>query len=124
MEHLDKIIDFVFDEGDGLYDEKDREYIEKSVKLHDSYGTLMIIWDKKGIVALARWNWVDAEEAHVLDTIARRDCRNRKSMRYLVAFAKSKFPTLRRIKFERLHKYKNRAPVTYDVDSFIGKRRS
>jgi len=102
---IDEIIEFVVENGGNEYAKMPAEEFIDAIKKHDEYGTMTTVRDKKGIVALARWNWTDEESVEVLDCIVRKDRRSPRMIKYLVYLGKKRNPKIKYMTYQRLYKY-------------------
>ena len=75
------VADFLIKHGKGLYVESERSYIEEYIATHIGYGTLMLLWKEKELVAAVRWNWVSNEIAKILDLVIHPDYRDKALLR-------------------------------------------
>jgi hypothetical protein len=117
---ISEIVDFVINEGNGLYFEKEREQITRFVELHQQYKTLMVILDEQEkIIAVARWNIVNKSVAFVLDVVVAKQYRKPLILRQMVAEGVRRFPTITQIMFERVGKYADREAKVYSVDRLL-----
>ena len=109
------IVNFVIDNGDGHYDGRSVEELYDFIKKHKEYGTMLTLRDPKGIVAVARWNWVNDNTVYILDCIVRPDYRSRQTIRYLIDLGFKNNPKAEYFKFMRGSKYPNRKQRLYKV---------
>ncbi len=116
-----EIVDFIFKEGGETYQKEDREFLEEIVRKHLEYKTIMTIRDKEGIIAVARWN-ENKTTALVLDAIVKKEHRNGKMMKYLIALAENKMPYLKKIQFDREIKYPFRQRKEYSMSRILRKK--
>ena len=76
---------------------------------------MLTLRDPKGLVAVARWNWIDKETVNILDCVIRPDYRGSKTIRYLIDLGFKANPNATRMTFRRGYKYKDRKPKLYTV---------
>ena len=119
---IDELIDFAITNGEGRYTNINREDMAKALSLHFAYGTIMVITDPKGLLAIARWNWVDIKTVHILDVIIRKDSRSTQSLKGLLTIAIQKHPQCERITFQRQIKTGKETFKTYKVKDFLRRR--
>jgi len=113
--NLDEIIEFVVEHGGANYAKMPYDDFVKAIKKHKEYGTLMSVRDKKGIAALARWNWINEEEVEILDCVVRKDLRGPRMIKYLIHLGFNKNPKAKYMKYQRYYKYPYRARVRMKV---------
>lgn len=76
---------------------------------------MLTLKDPKGLVAVARWNWVNDNTVHILDCIVRPDYRSRHTIRYLIDLGFKNNPKAEYFKFERIFKHPDRKQRIYKV---------
>ena len=103
--NIDEIIEFVLKNGEDYYSRLPAEDFINAIKKHEQYGTIMIVRDDKGIVALARWNWVNDDEMKCLDCVIRKDMRSIKMVKYLVDLGFRNNRAAKYLSYDRLFKY-------------------
>jgi hypothetical protein len=97
-----KIIEFIKKFGGKYYQDRyTEEELSSFIKLHLNYGTFLTLEDPQGIVAVARWNWVDNDSAIILDVIVRPDYRCIKTLKYLLDLGIKSNPSCKRIYYQR-----------------------
>lgn len=96
-----EIADFVVDNCDGLYSPSDHIQIALYAKIHQDFGTLMVVRDKGDIVAVCRWNMLTPTHAKILDFIVRPDFRHKFLAKNMFIKAKRAMPQLETISFQR-----------------------
>ena len=107
---IDEIIEFVLDNSDGEYAKLPAEDFIEAIHKHIEYGTYLQVKDKKGLVAVARWNWVSQDEVKVLDCVVRRDRRSPRMIKYLVMLGLKNNPSAKYMTYDRHFKYPYRKP--------------
>ncbi|KYK25700.1 hypothetical protein AYK26_07730 [Euryarchaeota archaeon SM23-78] len=124
MDEVEEIINFIIKEGNGVYNNIDKGRLKGIIQKHLEYGTAMVIRDKTGIMAVARWNLYgeDILTALVLDAVVREDYRKPLTLRQMVALGVSKNPSVKFICFKRESKYPDRDIRIYSVDRFLKRR--
>jgi len=116
---IDRIVDFVCENGGGIYTNCNRVLLKDYIKKHIEYGTFMTVSDPRGIAAVARWNWVDDKTAEILDVIIREDVRSFYTLKGLIMLGVRENPNCKYIKFERRTKYPERDYRTYKVEDLL-----
>lgn len=109
------IVDFMQEEGGEIYQGYNREELEKVIELHRNYGTFLSVSDTKGLVAVARWNFINEKKVHILDVIIRKDARGIYSLKGLLLLGIKRYPQIEEIVYER----KGINPRTYKVKDFL-----
>ena len=125
MENVNDIVEFIQNEGDGLYSQMHKEELECAIDKHIEYGTALVIRDKKdnGIVAVARWNWQGKHTVIILDVVIKRNYRSYRFILQTIAMGISKNPECKYLVFERGRKV-NSKMRTYKVSNLLKKRSS
>ena len=114
-----QIADFVLQYGEGIYQPKDYPYIRQYIRVHLSYGTIMVMKDKDKIIAACRWNQPTATHANILDFVVHPDYRNMNLSKNMFIRAKEAMPMLETISFERGKKYPNRPKRVYELSRWV-----
>ena len=124
MFNLDEIIDFILKEGNGLYQQTERQTLEEIIRKHLEYGTAMVIRDKdtNNIVGVARWNMRDENIAHILDVIVAKDFRDFRLLKYMLALGVSKNPNAKWFYYERESKYPKRERKIFNINRFLRRK--
>ncbi len=117
-----EIIDFILTNGEGRYDNYDKKQLAEFIELHQKYGTLMTVKDKKGILAVARWNWVGEEAVHIMDVVIRKDARGVEALKGLLILGIKHNPTCKYIGYQRGN-IGDYAVRLYKVEDFLGIRK-
>jgi hypothetical protein len=119
---LDELIDFIIDNGEGRYSNFEREEMARHLAIHRLYGTLMTINDPKGLLAIARWNWVNPKKAHILDVVIRKDSRCLHALKGLLLMGIQHNPQCEEITFQREIKTGKTDFSTYKVKDILRRR--
>lgn len=118
---MKELIDFIQNEGGQVYQGYDREELEKVIKLHKQYGTFMEIYDKEGLAAVARWDWVNNDTVHIMDVIIRKGVRGIKVLKALLFLGIKNNPQCKYIGYQRAGKYGSNRIKVYSVKEFLGR---
>ena len=118
-----EVVEFIQNEGDGLYSQMHEEELKAIIAKHIEYGTALVIRDKKdnGIVAVARWNWQGKHTVIILDVVIKRNYRSYRFILQTIAMGISKNPECKYLVFERGRKV-NSKMRTYKVSNLLKKR--
>lgn len=111
---IDEITDFIYNNTPITIG---KDTIARYIKLHLQYKTCAILWDDRGIKALARWN-INGDTVHILDTIIREDCRNGGVIKELLKCGMCFYPMYPQVKFvkwERERKYPEKKGKVFEV---------
>ena len=122
MKNVKEIVEFIQNEGDGLYSQMHKEELECAIAKHIEYGTCLIIRDKDGIAALARWNWQGKYTVLILDVVIKSNYRSYRFILQTIAMGISKNPNCKYLVFERGRKV-NSKMRTYKVSNLLKRRR-
>jgi hypothetical protein len=104
------------------YDISDKVQLFEQVDLHAQYGTLDWVYKEGEMIAVVRYNIINnGRVADVLDLIIKKGNNSRKVIKYLIAGAWLKFPSLIYLRFERFFK-DNKGYRMYRMDRFFKER--
>ena len=109
------IVNFIYDNGDGNYDKFTSDELLSIVNKHIEYKTFLELRDPKGLVAVARWNWVNENTVEILDCVVRPNYRSRQIIRYLIDLGFKNNLKAEYMIFKRGYKYPNRKPRIYKI---------
>ena len=104
MENIKEIVEFIQNEGDGLYSQMHEEELKAIVAKHIEYGTALVIRDKSfknDIAAVARWNWQGKHTVIILDVVIKRNYRSYRFILQTITMGISKNPECKYLVFER-----------------------
>ena len=105
------------------YGKNNKEIVVQAILEHWKYGTLDFLYDTNGLIYAMRYNVShDGRTALVLDLAVRRDKRNFKLLKFIIARNWSRWPTLTEFKFERENKYPDRDFRYYKLSKLFKKR--
>jgi len=77
-----------------------RDDVERWVKLHEKYKTILVVYDE-GIAGICRWNILPSgKDAHILDLIIREDHRGTGLLQRMLLQGLKMYPTVENLKFE------------------------
>ena len=105
MTDIDTIIEFVLSNTNGQYSKMPAEDFIQAIEKHREYGTFMEVSDRKGLAAIARWNWVSGNEVKILDCIVRKDLRSPRMIKYLVNLGFANNKQAKYMTYDRFYKY-------------------
>ena len=120
---LDEIARFIIQNGEGLYEQHQKQTIKNFLERHISYKTLLTIRDEQGILAVCRWNMVDKETAFILDLVIRNGHKYKQFIKRLLLKGLKIYPSTKYIEWERLKKYPNRERRKYLISDILKRRR-
>lgn len=103
--NIDEIIEFVLSNTNGQYARLPAEDFIDAIEKHEEYGTLATVRDDKGVVAIARWNWISDDEVKCLDCVVRKDMRGLKIIKYIINLVHEKNRGIKYFSYDRLFKY-------------------
>lgn len=109
---LNKVVEFIIEYG--VEPDKDYNRVNYIVEKHLKYNTILILEDKQGITAIARWNQ-DKEVAHILECIVRPDKRSLWFIKNLIRYGVDKVKSVKKIIWERKIKYPSRPQKGLEV---------
>ena len=118
---VNEIVEFIQNEGEGLYSQMHEEELKDTITKHLEYGTALVIRDKKGIAAVARWNWQGEHTVIILDVVIKKGYRGYRFILQTIAMGISKNPNCHYLVFERGRKANNKMR-TYKVSNLLKKR--
>jgi len=120
---IKEVVEFIQNEGDGLYSQMHEEELNDVIAKHIEYGTALVIRDKKDnrISAVARWNWQGKHTVIILDVVIKRNYRSYRFILQTIAMGISKNPECKYLVFERGRKV-NSKMRTYKVSNLLKKR--
>jgi len=124
MDNVEEIVEFIQNEGDGLYSQMHEEELKSIIAKHIEYGTALVIRDKSfknDIAAVARWNWQGKHTVLILDVVIKRNYRSYRFILQTIAMGISKNPECKYLVFERGRKV-NSKMRTYKVSNLLKKR--
>jgi len=124
VKEVKEIIEFIKNEGDGLYSQMHEEELKDVIAKHIEYGTALVIRDKsfkEGIAVVARWNWQGEHTGLILDVVIKSTYRGYKFILQTIAMGISKNPECKYLVFERGRKV-NSKMRTYKVSNLLKKR--
>ena len=121
---IKEVVEFIQNEGDGLYSQMHEEELNDVIAKHIEYGTALVIRDKSfknDIAAVARWNWQGKHTVIILDVVIKRNYRSYRFILQTIAMGISKNPECKYLVFERGRKV-NSKMRTYKVSNLLKKR--
>ena len=105
-----------FIQDNGLHKDEDIEKIRDCVYKHLMFGTLVTLYDKKGLYAVTLFN-VDGKVAIILDTVVRKDKRSPQVLKDMIKEGLLRFPKCKYLKFERA--LKNKPMHLVNINKFL-----
>lgn len=100
----------------GLHKLTEIEKLREIIQQHLEYGTLVTLYDTKGLYAVARFN-IDDKVAIILDTAIRADKRDGQALKTMIKEGLLRFPQCKYLKFER--GLKNKPMHLVKISKFI-----
>jgi len=94
-----------FFHDNGLCTHIDIDTLRGIIRQHLEYGTLITLYDDKGLYAVTRFN-VDDKVCLVIDLAVRKDRRNPQVLKDMIREGLLRFPDIKYLKFERALKNK------------------
>lgn len=123
MNKIIRVVEFICKEAPEFA--VDRKTLEDVIAKHDEYGTLLILRNQaREIIAVARWNYLDAKTAHVLECVVKKEYRHPAIIKHLLVTAQSHRPELEYIVFERERKYPYGSKKIYRINRVTKKEKS
>ena len=122
MTRVTEILNFVLKYSH--YSKNLRAEIRKTIELHLSYRTCMIIRDsQERIVAIVRWNFLSPITVLVLDIVIHPDYKRKNMLRRMLLLGIQRNPQVKWLCFTRGTKYPERKLRYYSVEEFLGTRK-
>ena len=116
----DEVVNFIIEEG--YHTERQREELTEAIRKHFQYGTVFVLQDILGIMAMVRWN-KDGDIAHILDFIVRRDKRRQNLIKKVLLKGLVRHHGVKHLSWERIKKYPYRKRRIYSVGSILKRRK-
>lgn len=113
------ITNFLIDEGEVLYARKDYVPLFVAIAKHKKYKTIEVLTDNKGIKAVCRYNHITPRLILVIDTVLRKDARNKRTLAELIESGINRNPDIKYITYDRGKKYPNRQRKLYKITDLI-----